>query len=101
MNGGSHMAKTKHITIHIAGMTCAACSNRVEKVLNRKEGVEANVNLTTEKASINYDPDMVTIEDIKETIERLGYQVAVEKMERSEEHTSELQSRENLVCRLL
>ena len=51
------------------------------KVLNRKEGVEANVNLTTEKASINYDPDMVTIEDIKETIERLGYQVAVEKME--------------------
>ncbi len=75
------MAKTKHITIHIAGMTCAACSNRVEKVLNRKEGVEANVNLTTEKASINYDPDMVTIEDIKETIERLGYQVAVEKME--------------------
>jgi len=81
MNGGSHMAKTKHITIHIAGMTCAACSNRVEKVLNRKEGVEANVNLTTEKASINYDPDMVTIEDIKETIERLGYQVAVEKME--------------------
>lgn len=75
------MAKTKQITLNISGMTCAACSNRVEKVLNRKDGVDANVNLTTEKASVLYDPDIVSVEDITETIERLGYQVEIEKIE--------------------
>ena len=39
-------------TLNITGMTCAACSTRVEKVLNKMDGVEAKVNLATEKASI-------------------------------------------------
>ena len=79
--GVFNVAKTKQITVNISGMTCAACSNRVEKVLNRKDGIDANVNLTTEKASIAYDPEIVTVDDITETIERLGYQVEVEKIE--------------------
>lgn len=76
-----NVADTKKITVNIAGMTCAACSNRVEKVLNRTDGVEANVNLTTEQASIQYDPHAVTVDDITEKIERLGYQVEIEKIE--------------------
>lgn len=81
MIGGRTVAKTKQITVAISGMTCAACSNRVEKVLNRTEGIDANVNLTTEKAAIEYDPEKVTVDDITETIERLGYQVELEKVE--------------------
>src|SRR5690625_4124182 len=75
------MAETKDITMDITGMTCAACSSRVEKVLNRTDGVEANVNLTTEKASIQYDPAIISIDEIEKKIERVGYSVAVERTE--------------------
>src|SRR5699024_2111606 len=71
----------KDVTVTIAGMTCSACSTRVEKVLNRQDGVDASVNLTTERATIQYDPDVVSVEDITSTIERLGYGVEVEKVE--------------------
>ena len=75
------MSDTNHTTIGVTGMTCAACSNRVEKVLNRMEGVEAQVNLTTEKATIDYDPEKVSLEDITEKIENIGYGVLTEKAE--------------------
>ncbi|HLR65851.1 MAG TPA: heavy metal-associated domain-containing protein, partial [Virgibacillus sp.] len=39
------MSEVKHATVGVTGMTCAACSNRVEKVLNKMDGVEAQVNL--------------------------------------------------------
>jgi len=75
------VAKTKDVTVHISGMTCSACSSRVEKVLNRQDGIEANVNLTTERATVQYDPDVVSVEDITSTIERLGYGVQSERAE--------------------
>lgn len=75
------MSNTKDITVNITGMTCAACSTRVEKVLNKTEGVKANVNLTTEKASIQFDADQITVEDIANKINHLGYQVETEKIE--------------------
>lgn len=75
------MGKAKDITVNISGMTCAACSSRVEKVLNKQEGINANVNLTTEKASIQYNPEIVTVDDITTTIERLGYKVELDKIE--------------------
>ncbi|BDG35734.1 heavy metal-transporting ATPase [Parageobacillus caldoxylosilyticus] len=43
------MSEKKHVTLPITGMTCAACSSRIEKVLNKMDGVEANVNLEMEK----------------------------------------------------
>lgn len=46
------MSETNHATLGITGMTCAACSTRVEKTLNKMDGVEAQVNITTEKATI-------------------------------------------------
>lgn len=75
------VAKKKDVTVQIGGMTCSACSTRVEKVLNRQDGIEANVNLTTEKARVQFDPELVSVEDITSTIERLGYDVQVERAE--------------------
>jgi Cu+-exporting ATPase len=74
------MSEQKLITLGIMGMTCAACSNRIEKVLNKMDGVEANVNLTMEKATIKYDPAKQSAADIQKKIENLGYGVATEKV---------------------
>jgi P-type Cu+ transporter len=74
------MSEQKQVTLKVTGMTCAACSNRIEKVLNKMDGVEANVNLAMEKASIQYDPTKQNLENIQAKIEKLGYGVAVEKV---------------------
>src|SRR5690625_323138 len=81
MMGGLNMSEAKHITVGITGMTCAACSSRVEKVLNKIDGVDAQVNLTTEKASIYFDPEATTVNDITSKIEKIGYGVQTEKAE--------------------
>ena len=75
------MSEKKHVTIGVTGMTCSACSNRVEKVLNRMEGVEAQVNLATEKATVTYDPEKSSIDTINEKIENMGYGILREKIE--------------------
>ena len=67
--------KKQEVTLPIEGMTCAACSNRIEKVLNKMDGVEAQVNLTTERATVHYDEDKLSLSDISERIDKLGYQV--------------------------
>ncbi|KDE48577.1 ATPase P [Geobacillus sp. CAMR12739] len=74
------MGELKTVTLKVTGMTCAACANRIEKVLNKMDGVEANVNLAMEKATIQYDPSKQTIADIETKIENLGYGVATEKV---------------------
>lgn len=75
------MNEAKHLTIGVTGMTCSGCSSRVEKVLNKMDGVDAQVNLTTEKATINYNPDAVSAEDITSKIENMGYGVLTQKTE--------------------
>ncbi|SDJ78926.1 heavy metal translocating P-type ATPase [Salimicrobium halophilum] len=69
------MSEQKHTDLGVTGMTCAACSTRVEKVLNKMEGVNAQVNLPMERASIDYDPSVASMEDIEARIEKLGYGV--------------------------
>jgi P-type Cu+ transporter len=67
-------------TIKIAGMSCAACAARIEKSLNKVEGVKsANVNLAMERAAVAYDDSKVDLERLNETIERLGYSVIREE----------------------
>ncbi len=75
------MEKEKQITLGITGMTCAACSNRIEKSLNKIAGVTAQVNLATEKATISFNPQVVTVDKITEKIEQLGYGVVTEQVE--------------------
>lgn len=75
-------ANKKETTLHISGMTCAACANRIEKGLNKLDGVEmATVNLPLEKASISYDPAKLGEKDFEEKIDALGYGVVHEKAE--------------------
>jgi Cu+-exporting ATPase len=72
----------KQVHLQITGMTCAACSARIEKVLGKMEGVkEANVNLATETSAIEYDPALVSANDLKEKIEKIGYGVATKVSE--------------------
>lgn len=67
------MVQKDHLDLDITGMTCAACSNRIEKVLNKMDGVDATVNLTTENATVDYDKSLVNEDDIIERIGKLGY----------------------------
>jgi P-type Cu+ transporter len=63
-------------TLSIGGMTCAACSARVERALRKLEGVEsAAVNLATEKATVVYDSHTLRLSAIKEAVVKAGYQV--------------------------
>ncbi|WP_216827886.1 heavy metal translocating P-type ATPase [Alkalihalobacterium elongatum] len=75
------MMDRKEMNIPIQGMTCAACSTRIEKVLNKMEGVEASVNLSLEKASIQIDSSKNTTQKVVEKIDKLGFTVPIKKVE--------------------
>ncbi|ROT32996.1 cation-translocating P-type ATPase [Micromonospora sp. HM5-17] len=61
------------IELAIGGMTCASCAARIEKKLNRLDGVTATVNYATEKATITVDDPAVTVQDLIATVEQTGY----------------------------
>jgi len=66
--------EAKSVTIPIGGMTCAACASRIEKALGKTPGiVKASVNLATEKATVEYDPEIIRLSAIKQVIEKTGY----------------------------
>ncbi|MCZ7421277.1 MULTISPECIES: heavy metal translocating P-type ATPase [unclassified Micromonospora] len=64
------------IELAIGGMTCASCAARIEKKLNRMDGVQATVNYATEKATVSY-ADPVTPDDLVATVEKTGYQASL------------------------
>jgi Cu+-exporting ATPase len=66
---------TKQTTIQITGMTCAACATRIEKGLNRMEGVQAGVNLALERATITYNAEEIDETKLEQKIADLGYGV--------------------------
>ena len=62
------------LNLKISGMTCAACSARIEKVLSKTDGLEhVSVNLATEKAALEYDPSKVSPQDVIDKIIKTGY----------------------------
>ena len=63
----------KKVILKIDGMSCSACQNRVEKYLNKKDGVTASVNLVMAQALIEYDEEKVNIEDLERFVEESGY----------------------------
>lgn len=68
------------ITIDVSGMTCAACSARIEKNLNKNDGVEnAVVNLLANKATVEYETDKIAPENIINIIKKTGYEVPLTK----------------------
>lgn len=91
-----YKAKTEAVTktLSVEGMTCASCSNAVERVTRKLEGVEeANVNLATEKLFITYDPSILRISEIKKAVEKAGYK-AVEEEEDTVDTDKEKKERE-------
>ncbi|MGA8209698.1 MAG: heavy metal-associated domain-containing protein, partial [Nocardioidaceae bacterium] len=65
-----------HIDLLVGGMTCASCVNRVERRLNRLDGVSASVNLATASASVDYDEERADVATLVATVERTGYTAA-------------------------
>ncbi|MTI48534.1 MAG: heavy metal translocating P-type ATPase [Firmicutes bacterium] len=69
-------AEGRKIIIPIGGMSCASCAKAVEKEIKKLEGVtEVSVNFATEKASVNYNPQITKISDIKTAVKNAGYKV--------------------------
>ena len=72
----THDVRTGEVELLIGGMTCASCAARVEKKLNRMDGVTATVNYATEKARVSFGGD-VTTDDLIATVEKTGYTAAI------------------------
>jgi Cu+-exporting ATPase len=59
-------------------MTCASCATRIERKLNKLEGVEASVNFATEQAAVSFDPARAGVDDLIRAVEAAGYRAGVE-----------------------
>ncbi|MEO8302586.1 MAG: heavy metal translocating P-type ATPase [Betaproteobacteria bacterium] len=64
------------LDLQLTGMTCAACAARIEKVLNRVDGVSAGVNFATETAHVEFDDEKATPQALIEAVRRAGYEAA-------------------------
>jgi Cu+-exporting ATPase len=79
------------VDLAIGGMTCAACATRIEKQLNKLEGVEAAVNLAAEKAHIRYVPGLADPERLVATVVKTGFTATVSSSDtRAEEKARKL-----------
>ena len=64
----------KKVILSIDGMTCSACSNGLEKYLNKQDGIKtASVNLVMNNASIEYDSSKLSLEDLDKFVEKAGF----------------------------
>jgi Cu+-exporting ATPase len=66
-----------HIELSIEGMTCASCAGRIERKLNKLDGVSASVNYATEKATVDFDPSSSTTDDLVAAVGAAGYKAIV------------------------
>jgi Cu+-exporting ATPase len=69
------------LELPIEGMTCASCANRVERRLNKLDGVTATVNYATEKARVEFDAAAVAPDDLVAAVEAVGYRAALPSSE--------------------
>ena len=69
----SSPAVPQRLDLPIEGMTCASCANRIERKLNALDGVEATVNYATEQASVRFDAERVTPDELVAAVEAVGY----------------------------
>ena len=72
---------TERVELPIAGMTCASCANRIERRLNKLDGVAATVNYATETATVDYDADSVAADQLVEAVAAAGYQTTLPSSE--------------------
>ncbi|MGW6335390.1 heavy metal translocating P-type ATPase [Nocardia rhamnosiphila] len=80
--------QTAQVELVIGGMTCASCANRIEKKLNRLDGVTATVNYATEKARVHY-PETVAPSDLVAVVEQAGYTASLPRPPAADTDTTE------------
>jgi Cu+-exporting ATPase len=68
---------TRKVRLEIGGMTCAACAARIERKLNKLDGVAATVNFATEEAAVSFDRSCLAVADLIKTVEATGYSAAL------------------------
>jgi Cu+-exporting ATPase len=68
---------TDHLELPISGMTCASCASRIERKLNKLDGVRASVNYATERATVDFDAGSVPPERLVEAVESVGYRAVL------------------------
>ena len=74
---GTVAEKPDCVELAIEGMTCASCAARIEKRLNRLQGVEASVNFASEHAAVSFDPGEVSVADLIASVEGAGYHASL------------------------
>ena len=74
---GTVTQSSDRVELAIEGMTCASCAARIEKRLNRLDGVEASVNYASEHAAVCFDPGQVSVEDLIAAVEGAGYHASL------------------------
>ncbi|MGW7089268.1 heavy metal translocating P-type ATPase [Streptomyces sp. NPDC054871] len=99
--GTPEVASTAEVELAIGGMTCASCAARIEKKLNRMDGVEATVNYATEKVKVSYRGQDIAVQDLIATVEATGYTAQEPAPARTEEpgtdpHADERQAGDEL-----
>lgn len=71
------MTENRQVVLPVLGMTCANCVSTIERNVKKLPGVSATtVNLSTERATIDFNPDKLRVEDLVQRIEKAGYGVA-------------------------
>jgi Cu+-exporting ATPase len=73
MSGPAVPSLVDQLDLEVTGMTCAACANRIERRLNKIDGVQASVNYATETARVEFDPALVVPTDLVAAVESIGY----------------------------
>ena len=80
------------ITLELEGMTCASCAGRIERGLNDLEGVQASVNLATERAAVRYDESSLDVDALLAAVEAAGYRASPAR-EREDEQRDTVRTR--------
>lgn len=78
-----------YVELDLEGMTCAACATRIERNLNKLEGVEASVNLATDRASIRYAPQKIDVAALIARVHDTGYAAQVAREGQLRDHSVE------------
>jgi P-type Cu+ transporter len=89
----------ERVELPITGMTCASCANRIERKLNKLDGVHASVNYAIEKAAVEFDPEAVRPDQLVTAVEQAGYQASLpaavepDAIEEEQDETKALRTR--------
>jgi P-type Cu+ transporter len=93
------MATTTELDLD--GMTCASCAARIERGLNKLDGVDATVNFVTERASVAFDPDFVTVDELCGAVEAAGYRAHPHETGHEHDHADDALGRRLVVAAAL